>query len=89
VVKVRDLTRRLDEATINAGSDPEVSSAAAGWASRLLDVPGPDAVRKALMTAVAELHIEAGWSGFDAGLYDRMMFHYAHALELSTEAGDG
>ena len=88
VVKVRDLTRRLDEATINAGSDPEVSSAAAGWASRLLDVPGPDAVRKALMTAVAELHIQAGWAGFDAGLYDRAMFHYARALDLAIEAGD-
>jgi len=27
------------------------------------------------MVAVAELHVEAGWSGFDAGLYDRAMHH--------------
>ncbi len=60
----------------------------AAWATRLLDVPGADAVRKALMVAVAELHIEAGWSGLDAGLYDRAMCHYGHALKLGTEAGD-
>jgi len=88
VAKVRDLTRRLGEACRAYGSDPEVSSAAAAWASRLLDVPGPDAVRKALMVAVAELHIEAGWDGCDAGLYDRAMHHYARALELATGAGD-
>ncbi|MDQ3990215.1 MAG: hypothetical protein M3291_13675, partial [Actinomycetota bacterium] len=65
-----------------------MSSAAAAWASRLLDVPGPDAVRKALMVAVAQLHIQAGWAGFDGCLYDRAMHHYAQALELATEAGD-
>lgn len=32
--------------------------------------------------------VPTAWSGFDAGLYDRMMFHYARALELATEAGD-
>jgi hypothetical protein len=32
-------------------------------------------VNRALMVAVAELHVEAGWSGFDAGLYDRAMHH--------------
>jgi hypothetical protein len=88
VAKVRNLTRRLGEACRAYGSDPEVSSAAAAWASRLLDVPGPDAVSKALMVAVAELHVEAGWDGCDAGLYDRTMHHYARALELATEAGD-
>jgi tetratricopeptide (TPR) repeat protein len=88
VVQVRDLTRRLAEAGRTSGADPEMSSAAAAWASRLLDVPRPDAVRKALMVAVAQLHIQAGWAGFDGCLYDRAMHHYAQALELATEAGD-
>ena len=57
-------------------------------ASKLLDVPGPEPIRRALMVAVAELHVEAGWSGFDGGLYDRAMLHYARSLELATEAGD-
>jgi len=88
VAKVRDLTRRLGDARRVHGPDPEVSGAAAAWARRLLDVPGTDAVRKALMVAVAELHIEAGWEAFDAGLYDRAMCHYGHALKLATETGD-
>jgi tetratricopeptide (TPR) repeat protein len=89
VAKVRDLTRQLNQAASTpSGSDPELSSTAAGWATRLLDVPGTEPVERALKTAVGELHIEAGWSGFDAGLYDRAMHHYARALELATEAGD-
>ena len=88
VEKVRDLTRRLSEAGNTSASDPEVLSAAAAQASRLLDVPGPEAVTRPLMTAVGELHIEAGWGAFDAGLYDRAMFHYARAAELATKAGD-
>lgn len=44
VAKVRDLTRRLIEAGEAYGSDPEVSNAAAVWATRLLDVPGAEPV---------------------------------------------
>jgi transcriptional regulator with XRE-family HTH domain len=88
VAQVRELTRRLGEAGNTSVSDPEVLSAAAAWANRLLDVSGPESVRKALMVAVAELHIEAGWAGFDAGLYDRAMVHYAYSFELAIKAGD-
>ncbi|MGQ0777117.1 MAG: helix-turn-helix domain-containing protein [Pseudonocardiales bacterium] len=88
VAKVRDLTRRLREASRTYGSDPEVSSAAATWATRLLDVPGTEPIKQALMTAVAELHIQAGWAAFDACLYDRTMHHYTRALELATKVGD-
>ena len=63
-------------------------SAAAAWASRLLDVPGAEPVKGALVVAVAELHIEAGWEAFEAGLYDRAIHHYGRALKLATEAGD-
>ena len=88
VEKVRDLTRRLGEAGCAYGSDPEVSSAAAAWATRLLSVSGAEPVKQALMIAAAELHIEAGWGAFDAGLYDRAMWHYARAAELATGAND-
>ncbi len=88
VVKVRALTQRLHEAGSAYGADPQVSSASAEWASGLLGVPGAKPVKRALMTAVAELHIRAGWEAFDAGLYDRAMYHYNHALELATKVGD-
>ncbi len=88
VAQVRDLTRRLGEPGNTSISNPAVLSAAAGWATRLLDVSGPEALTHALRVAVAELHIEAGWSAFDAGLYHRAMCHNARALELATAAGD-
>ncbi len=88
VAKVRNLTQWIRDAGRTYGSDPEVSSAAAAWATRLLDVPGAKLVRRALMAAVAELHIAAGWAAFDAGLYDRAMHHYTRGLELATKAGD-
>jgi transcriptional regulator with XRE-family HTH domain len=88
VAQVRDLTRRLSDAATTSGADPEVSSAAAAWATRRLDVPGTESAKRALKTAVSELHIHAGWAAFDSGLYDRTMFHYARGLEIATEAGD-
>jgi hypothetical protein len=88
VVKVRDLTRRLDEAGCAYGSDPQVDSAAAGWASRLLRVPGAEPVTRALRAAVAELHLHAGWSAFDGGLPERALYHYTRGLELASEVGD-
>ena len=45
-------------------------------------------MKRALMAAVAELNLEAGWAGFDGGLYDRVLVLYARTLTLATEAGD-
>jgi transcriptional regulator with XRE-family HTH domain len=88
VVKVRNLRQGLTELSRAYGSDPEVSSATVRWAQRLLGVPGAEPVTRALRIAVAELQIQAGWAGFDAGLYKRAMYHWARALELATKAGD-
>ncbi|MEO7194360.1 MAG: helix-turn-helix transcriptional regulator [Pseudonocardiaceae bacterium] len=88
VAQVRNLTRRLGEAGNPAFTHPEVISAATGWANRLLGVPGAEPVKRALRVAVAELHIEAGWAGFDAGCSDRALHHFTAALVLAAEAGD-
>jgi len=88
VRQVRDLTRRLGEAGNTWVTSPAVLSVAAEWAEQLLGVSAVEPVRRALRVAVAELHIEAGWAGFDFGRCDRAMYHYARALELATEAGD-
>jgi transcriptional regulator with XRE-family HTH domain/tetratricopeptide (TPR) repeat protein len=88
VTKVRDLRQRLTDLSRAYGSDPEASSAAVRWAQRLLSVPGTEPVRRALLVAVAELQVHAGYAGFDAGLYERALYHWARALELATRAGD-
>jgi len=88
VTKVQDLTRRLGEDHRAYGPDPEMCSFTAAWATRLLDVPGTEPVKRALKVAVAELHLQAGWAGTDAGLYDQALHHCGRALKLGTEAGD-
>jgi tetratricopeptide (TPR) repeat protein len=88
VEQVRDLTQFLTATGKAHGPDPEFSSAAAASATRLLNVPGAEPIKQALMATVAELHIHAGWAASDAGLYHRAMIHYARALELATDAGD-
>jgi transcriptional regulator with XRE-family HTH domain len=86
VTQVQDMTRRLGLG--ETFTDPETTSAAAELASRLLDVPGPEPVKRDLMTAVAELHSEAGWAAHDAGLGQRALYHHARSLELATDVGD-
>ncbi|MGH4009523.1 MAG: helix-turn-helix domain-containing protein [Pseudonocardiaceae bacterium] len=88
VAQVRDLTQLLGATGKAHGPDPEMSSAAAASATRLLKVPGAEPIKQALMAAVAELHIHAGWAASDAGLYHRAMIDYARALELASDAGD-
>ncbi|HEX2299412.1 MAG TPA: hypothetical protein VHH34_13025, partial [Pseudonocardiaceae bacterium] len=41
-----------------------------------------------LRTAVAELQIHAGWAGFEAGDYGRVMYHYSRGLDLATGVQD-
>lgn len=88
VAQVDNLTHRLREAGRTYGSDPAVTSAAAEWASRLVSVPGTESTNRVLRTAVAELHLLAGWDAFDADLFDRAMHHYNRGLELAIESGD-
>ncbi len=88
VSRVREATRHLRETGNAYGSDPELASATAAWATRLLDVSGAEPVKRELMTAVAALHLEAGWSAFDGGRYDQAMYHCTRGLELATEAAD-
>ncbi|MGH3768969.1 MAG: helix-turn-helix domain-containing protein [Pseudonocardiaceae bacterium] len=88
VAKVRDLTQRLRGAGRAYGSDPQVTSASAAWATRLLSVQGAEPIKRALLAAVAELHNLAGWEALDASLYDRAMHHLTRGLELATDAGD-
>ena len=89
VRQVQDVTRRLAEADNRAVCAPDMLSAGAAWATRLLNVAGADPVKRALKVAVAELHIEAGWAAFYTELaYQRTLYHYAQALDLADEAGD-
>ena len=88
VAQVANTTRSLRDLSRAHGSNPELSSAAANQATRLLDLPGTEPVKRALMVAAAQQRLQAGWAAFDAGLYHHALHHYALALELATKAGD-
>jgi hypothetical protein len=89
VAQVRNMTRRLGKASNPASyTDPVVLSAAAAWAEQLLSVSGAEPVMRALRVAVAELHVAAGWAGFDAWRYDWAMHHFGVALELANKTKD-
>ncbi|HEU0089684.1 MAG TPA: hypothetical protein VFQ77_18895 [Pseudonocardiaceae bacterium] len=88
VTQVGELTRSLRDLSRAHGSNPELSSAAADLATRLLDLPGAEPVKQALKIAAARQRLQAGWAAFDAGLYHHALHHYAQALELATAAGD-
>ncbi|MBV9143069.1 MAG: helix-turn-helix transcriptional regulator [Pseudonocardiales bacterium] len=51
-----------------------------------LAVPASEAVKTALALALAELHTEAGWACYDAGLDGRG--HFIRALGFAGKAGD-
>jgi transcriptional regulator with XRE-family HTH domain len=41
-----------------------------------------------LLSTLARLHTEAGWSAYDMHLHDRASWHYSRAIELAGDAGD-
>jgi hypothetical protein len=51
---------------VHTYTDPAVLSTAATRAEQLLGVSCAEPVKRALKVAVAELHMVAGWAGFDA-----------------------
>lgn len=55
--------------------------------TRWLAVPGDDAVKAALGSALSELHTEAGWCGYDSGLHG--LGYFPRAVDLANEFGDG
>ncbi|MEV4315491.1 transcriptional regulator [Actinocrispum sp. NPDC049592] len=58
------------------------------WAQRLLDARTTDPVADRHRTAVADLHILAGWTAFDIGRVDRAHQHLGDALRLARLARD-
>ena len=69
---------------------PDVLSEVASRAERMLTVPTVDseAVRRALLSQLAELHTLAGWWRHDALQTGRAWDHYGRAMQLAGQAGD-
>jgi transcriptional regulator with XRE-family HTH domain len=83
---VAAVTERLRGVARYYGGQAEVFGAAATLYTQWMHVPATDAIKAALATALAELHTEAGWCHYDAGLDG--IGHFTHALRLAGTARD-
>ncbi len=86
---IRELTRRLDAVAKAYGGYTEMLTPVASRAEKLLSVPGSEATKTGLTIAIAELHTVAGWAAFDAHSDDNARYHFARAMALGGDAGDG
>ncbi|MGH3828222.1 MAG: helix-turn-helix domain-containing protein [Pseudonocardiaceae bacterium] len=68
------------------GGQADLFSAVTALYTRWMQVPATDAVQARLAAALAELHTEAGWCGYDSGLDGTG--HFAYALRLAGGARD-
>ncbi|MBV8541919.1 MAG: helix-turn-helix transcriptional regulator [Pseudonocardiales bacterium] len=83
---VRAVTERLRGVARYYGGQADLFSAAATLYTQWMQVPATDAVTTALAVALAELHTEAGWCSYDAGLDGTG--HFTRALRLGGKARD-
>ncbi|MGH3906245.1 MAG: helix-turn-helix domain-containing protein [Pseudonocardiaceae bacterium] len=84
---VEAVTEQLRGVARQFGGQADLFGAAARYYTRWLSVPASDAVEARLRAALAELHTEAGWSCYDAGIDGTGYF--ARALGLADDARDG
>lgn len=89
VTALRDLTATMRTLARQYGGQADAIGTTARNYTRLLTVPGTDAVKAQLGSALAELHTVAGWACFDAGLSpDTVRAHFTRGMELATKSGD-
>jgi hypothetical protein len=89
VTALREMTRRLEIVAKAYGGSADMLTPVAAHAERLLPVPAPEAIKKDLVIAIAELHTVAGWAAFDGRQDKTASYHFARAMELGADADDG
>jgi len=81
---VRAVTEQLRGVARYYGGQAEVFGAVAALYTRWMQVPATDAVKAQLAAALAELHTETGWWGYDSGLDGTGFFTRALRLAGTT-----
>jgi transcriptional regulator with XRE-family HTH domain len=88
VEAIHDLTRAVAVAAATVGGQAGPACSLADWADRCLTAEASEATRRALLSALAELHVIAAWCCHDSYAPVPAHQHFARAVELATEAGD-
>ncbi len=88
VEAIRDLTTTVAKAARTVGGQAGPACSLADWADRCLTAKASDEARKALLSALADLHVIAAWCCHDSYAPVAAHQHFARAVELATQAGD-
>lgn len=88
VAAFKELTAQLRTATRTYGGGADVLTMVANRSRPLMSVPAQDTVKAELGSALADLHILAGWCCVDSGLDDHARGCFATAMDFAARAGD-
>jgi transcriptional regulator with XRE-family HTH domain len=89
VAAIKSLTTKLRTVTRAYGGGAEVVTSVAQRSLPLMSVPASASLKAELGSALADLHTMAGWCCVDCGHDDNARAHFAQAMDLAGEAGDG
>jgi len=89
VEAIRDLTAAVAAVARTVGGQAGPACSLAEWADCCGTADTSDATHKALLSALAELHVIAAWCCHDSYAPVPAHHHFTQAVELATEAGDG
>ncbi|MFI5783781.1 helix-turn-helix domain-containing protein [Nocardia sp. NPDC051570] len=90
VKNIRALTAAMKtvDARYGGGACRDAVAAQVRWAQQLVAARCDDETFNLLLLALADLHILAGWTSFDVGMYTVARRHFLRALEQARWAGD-
>lgn len=88
VTAIRALTAKLRVVGQEYGGYAGVLTPLTSRAEQLMTVPAAADTRRAMASALSELHSVAGWAAFDAHVDGSSRYHFARAMTLGREGND-
>jgi transcriptional regulator with XRE-family HTH domain len=85
---IRGYTTSLGSAARTLGGQAGAATALAEWAQDYLRVDASAETRRALFTALSQLHVIAAWCCHDAYAPRTALHHFGQAVTLATQAGN-
>jgi transcriptional regulator with XRE-family HTH domain len=88
VAVISGYTESLRMAARTVGGQAGPATALTGWADSWLDADASPAARRALLSALSDLHVIAAWCCHDSCAPAAAHHHFSAAVRLATHAGD-
>ncbi|MEG8183831.1 helix-turn-helix transcriptional regulator [Nocardia terpenica] len=79
---------KIVDARYGGGACRDAVAAQVRWAQQLVTARCDDEALSLLLLALADLHLLAGWTSFDVGMYTVARRHFLRALEQARWTGD-